>query len=156
VIEKEKFRMNLRRAHTDQNFNFNTYYRYDAINSYLEKMAALYPRIVKIDTAGLSYEGRPIKIVQISTNPSARKPIVYIDAGIHAREWIAPATALYIIHELVENSSKYRLILDTFDFIIMPLINPDGYEYSHTKVNPNKNLQCLFTSISFSSEPFVA
>ncbi|KAJ8311404.1 hypothetical protein KUTeg_010759 [Tegillarca granosa] len=25
------------------------------------------------------------------------KPIIFIDAGIHAREWIAPATAIYII-----------------------------------------------------------
>lgn len=27
------------------------------------------------------------------------KPILFIEAGIHAREWIAPAMALYIIKE---------------------------------------------------------
>lgn len=28
------------------------------------------------------------------------KPSIFIDAGIHAREWIAPATALFIINEV--------------------------------------------------------
>ncbi|VDQ14846.1 unnamed protein product [Trichobilharzia regenti] len=37
-------------------------------------------------------------ILQISLDPS--KPIIWIDAGIHAREWIAPATALSIINKV--------------------------------------------------------
>ena len=28
------------------------------------------------------------------------KPAIWIDAGIHAREWIAPATALYVISQV--------------------------------------------------------
>ena len=33
--------------------------------------------------------------------PQADKPIVWVDAGIHAREWIAPATALYLIDKVM-------------------------------------------------------
>jgi len=28
------------------------------------------------------------------------KPAIWIDAGMHAREWIAPATALHIINKV--------------------------------------------------------
>ena len=74
--------------------------------------------------------------------------------GIHAREWIAVSTALYLIHNLVES---FREPLegddkddgdDTNDYAkvkyyIMPLLNPDGYEFSQTterlwrKIGPN-------------------
>lgn len=33
---------------------------------------------------------------------SRMKPAVWIDGGAHAREWIAPAVATWIIHALVE------------------------------------------------------
>lgn len=49
--------------------------------------------------------------------------------GIHAREWISPATVTYIINELVENQSNSETYND-IDFYIVPVINPDGYEYT--------------------------
>ena len=55
-------------------------------------------------------------------------------AGIHAREWISPATVTYIINELVENFNIYKHILDHIDIHFVPSINPDGYAYSHAEV----------------------
>ena len=49
------------------------------------------------------------------------------------REWISPATCSYIMHEMVENSSKYKILLNSFDVFIMPSMNPDGYEYTRTR-----------------------
>jgi Zinc carboxypeptidase len=34
--------------------------------------------------------------------------------------------------QLVENSKVNRMIVSTFDWYIQPVLNPDGYEYSHT------------------------
>ena len=37
--------------------------------------------------------------MQVSTDASL--PAVWIDAGLHAREWIAPATAVYILQQVL-------------------------------------------------------
>jgi murein tripeptide amidase MpaA len=53
-------------------------------------------------------------------------------AAIHAREWVSTSTVTYIINELVTKSSDYADLLSTLDFYIVPIINPDGYVYTHT------------------------
>jgi murein tripeptide amidase MpaA len=63
--------------------------------------------------------------------------VSWIDAGIHAREWIAPATALHFIRELetkYETDPVIQSMLDQLDWYIMPVMNPDGYEFTHTEV----------------------
>lgn len=55
--------------------------------------------------------------------------------GIHAREWIAPATVTYILNELLTSSDPaVRDVAESYDWYIFPSVNPDGYEYTHTKV----------------------
>nr|CAD7256038.1 unnamed protein product [Timema shepardi] len=54
-------------------------------------------------------------------------------AGIHAREWIAPATLTFIINQLLTSTNTaIRNVAENFDWYIVPSANPDGYEYSHT------------------------
>lgn len=73
-------------------------------------------------------------MVRISANPLANNPIIFIDGGIHAREWIAPAVVTYIIQELVENENN-RYMIENVDWVFIPVVNPDGYEYTHTDVS---------------------
>ena len=80
---------------------------------------------------GRSTEGRPLKVIKIGAPaPDGRiKPAVWIDAGIHAREWVSPATALYFINQLVENtgaSQNNQFVLEQLDLYILPSANPDG------------------------------
>lgn len=61
------------------------------------------------------------------------KPAFWLDAGIHAREWIAPATALYIINELAtkhETDEEMKELVTKYDWYILPVANPDGYMYT--------------------------
>lgn len=64
-----------------------------------------------------------------------QRPIVLLDGGIHAREWISVATALYCIYQLTERHLYNKQLLKKLDFIIVPVVNIDGYEYSHTNVS---------------------
>ena len=87
---------------------------------------------VSLFIIGYSYEGRSIYGVKISSGGNKTKPAILIDAGIHAREWISPVTALYAISELVKEKNKG--LYENVDWYIIPLLNPDGYEYTHSKV----------------------
>ena len=83
-------------------------------------------------------------MLQISTTnfEDKSKPIYFLTTMIHAREWVTTPVALYSIYRLVENlRAEDRDVLNDVDWIIMPLLNPDGYEYTHTDVSI---LHCFF------------
>lgn len=88
---------------------------------------------VKVKTVGKSFEGRDIKTITITNGDGVAKNSIFIDAGIHAREWIAPATALYIINQLVDPQSDLAKLLNELDFVIQPVVNPDGYEFTFNR-----------------------
>ena len=91
-----------------------------------------YPQIVSVESIGRSSEGRNISVIKIG-KPSVGKPSILIDGGIYGREWITTAQVLYITQQLVENPSNEGM-LQNVDWYIIPVANPDGYEYSHVKV----------------------
>ncbi|XP_049786272.1 carboxypeptidase B-like [Schistocerca cancellata] len=101
------------------------------IRQYLLDLAASFPIRVRVETIGQSSEGRLLDVIQISSGGDGARPVILMDAGIHAREWIAPAAALYAINQLVENGVHSSLV-DSIDWHILPLLNPDGYEYTFT------------------------
>ncbi|VDN30168.1 unnamed protein product [Gongylonema pulchrum] len=89
---------------------------------------------------GETYEGRPIKGIKIG-NPIGRtdKRIVWVDGGMHAREWAAIHTALFFIDQLISQygiDPQITSYVDTLNFYIVPAANPDGYEYSRSDITP--------------------
>lgn len=76
-------------------------------------------------------------LLQIGS-PGSNKSAIWIDSGIHAREWVAPATSLYMIEQLMkgyDTDPEMRQLVDTFDWYIFPVMNPDGYKYTWTVVS---------------------
>ncbi|KAF8384301.1 hypothetical protein PRIPAC_73443 [Pristionchus pacificus] len=105
------------------------YYSYEDQMKYLDFVASRRFSFVTQGIIGYSSERRPIKFLRIGFPSRQFKPSLVIEAGIHAREWIAPATALHTIHELTTDG-VYENLLKTIDIYIIPNTNPDGYEYS--------------------------
>lgn len=54
--------------------------------------------------------------------------------GIHAREWIAPTTALFLIDKITTTPDADPRVAN-LTYYIMPMLNPDGYEFSRTPGN---------------------
>ncbi len=50
---------------------------------------------------GSTLEGRDIMVLNfhLEEGGGAKKPAVWMDCGIHAREWISVATCLYIAYK---------------------------------------------------------
>ena len=94
-----------------------------------------YPQLVTLESIGKSYQGRDMVVIKISSGGNGTRPVILVDGGIHAREWVAPAMALYIINQLVEKNAANSALTDAVDWYILPVLNPDGYEYSHTNVS---------------------
>ncbi|KAJ8713183.1 hypothetical protein PYW08_008487 [Mythimna loreyi] len=114
---------------------FQDFPRYEDVNAYLDDIARRFPNLVTLVEAGKSYEGRDIKYLKISTTnfEDKSKPVYFMTTMIHAREWVTTPVALYSIYRLVENTRAEDMdVLNDVDWIILPLLNPDGYEFSHT------------------------
>ncbi|XP_055379067.1 carboxypeptidase B-like [Condylostylus longicornis] len=112
---------------------FRSFHRYDTILQYMIALARRYPSIARYETFGRSAEGRAIGALSISITRGRPRKLAYIQAGAHAREWITPTTVLYFAAELLANIQFYRRILNDVEVYIVPVLNPDGYEYSHTR-----------------------
>lgn len=113
-------------------FDWFGYHRLEVIYSWLDSLAAQHPKILKAITGGSSYEGRSIKGVKLSYKEG--NPGIFIEGGIHAREWISPAVVTYILDQLiVSDDPRVRYMAESYDWYIFPVFNPDGYEYTHTR-----------------------
>ena len=62
--------------------DWTRYHRLDDIYAYLDYLAQSYPNKVELTTIGTSSEGRPLKVIRISSNLADRnRPAVWVDGG---------------------------------------------------------------------------
>jgi len=133
------------------------YHSQDDMEAYMDYLVETYPDLVSIDEIGTSYEGRKMRVLKICKGGTCgQKPAMWIDGGIHAREWVSPAVTTFHMKELVENSDNYSPdLLDKLDWYILPVHNPDGYEYTRTdnrmwrkNRTPNSGSPCYGTDMN--------
>ena len=79
------------------------------------KSSAGGPEIV-YGSIGKSTEGRDIVLVRMSSGGGGSKPAIFIDGGMHAREWISPATVTYMMNILATDNARGRELLEKFDW----------------------------------------
>nr|CAD2176100.1 unnamed protein product [Meloidogyne enterolobii] len=134
----------LKKATNLGRFSLGKYKSFADIIHYLNALAVNYPNRVTVQPIGSTHEGRQIPLIKIGTNNNLiGKPAIWIDGGIHAREWVSPAVVLFMIDQLVIGYDTQPLIkqfVDQLDWFIVPLLNPDGYEYSRSSSDPEIRL----------------
>ncbi|XP_050639069.1 carboxypeptidase A2 [Macaca thibetana thibetana] len=169
--ENEEMLFNRRRERSG-NFNFGAYHTLEEISQEMDNLVAEYPGLVSKVNIGSSFEKRPLNVLKFSTGGD--KPAIWLDAGIHAREWVTQATALWTANKIASDYGKnpsITSILDTLDIFLLPVTNPDGYVFSQTKnrmwrktrskvsgslcvgVDPNRNWDAGFGGPGASSNP---
>ncbi|EPB76846.1 carboxypeptidase activation peptide [Ancylostoma ceylanicum] len=79
-------------------YGLGEYHSYEHIIHWMEDIQRYYPDKARVVNIGTTEEGRPIKGIKIGSNVHRNdKRIVWIDGGIHAREWAAVHTVIYVI-----------------------------------------------------------
>ncbi|KAL2917994.1 hypothetical protein HK105_202408 [Polyrhizophydium stewartii] len=92
-----------------------------------ESFIASLPGVTK-QSIGTTYQGRSINAFSFGTGS---KRIVF-NGGIHAREWISPAVVTYVANYLTGSTSAAVALRSKFTFTVIPVLNPDGYAYTHS------------------------
>ncbi|XP_043502401.1 zinc carboxypeptidase-like [Polistes fuscatus] len=133
-------------------FNLNTYNTLADTYAYLDSLARDHPDKVEVIVAGKSYEGRQIKGVKLTFG--SNNPGIVIEGGIHAREWISPATVLYLIDRFLNSDNpEVRAFAESHNWYIFPVTNPDGYVYTHTKNRLWRKTRKPYSALCYGSDP---
>nr|AYV99566.1 venom polypeptide [Dolopus genitalis] len=148
-------------------YDWTRYHTLEETYAWLKDMSKKFS-VVELLVGGKTYEGREILGVKISYGPGRKG--IFVEGGIHAREWIAPATVTYIVNQLLTSKDPaVREIAEGYDWYIFPHANPDGYVYTHNTnrlwrktrarygmcfgADPNRNWDFFWMSIGASNNP---
>jgi len=116
----------------DHPMTWTEYHPVEDMHAFLDYLESTYPDLVSTESIGSSGEGRDMRIAKVCAGGCGNKKAVWIDGGIHAREWISPATVTWMLNELLENPENADLI-EGFDRYFLPSANPGGYAFSQDK-----------------------
>ena len=110
------------------------HHNYDEMTAYLKEWAQKCSSISHLSSVGQSVEGRQLWVYEISDNPGrheAGEPEVKLIANMHGNEVVGREMVMKFIAELCneyDHSQRVRFLVDNTRILLMPSMNPDGYE----------------------------
>uniref|UniRef100_A0A8C1WT80 Carboxypeptidase A4 n=1 Tax=Cyprinus carpio TaxID=7962 RepID=A0A8C1WT80_CYPCA len=175
LLDREKAEMvsNAKMERSTKSFNFAAYHDLETIYSFMDTLVASHPNLITKVHIGNSYENRPMYALKFSTG-GVNRPAIWVDAGIHSREWVTQASAVWIANKIASNygvDPSVTSLLGQMDIYLMIVTNPDGYVFTHTNnrmwrktrsvksgsscrgVDPNRNWDAGFGGPGASKDP---
>uniref|UniRef100_A0A5F8ARM5 Carboxypeptidase A6 n=1 Tax=Macaca mulatta TaxID=9544 RepID=A0A5F8ARM5_MACMU len=134
TLEKGSNLQTQRNRRSLSGYNYEVYHSLEEIQNWMHHLNKTHSDLIHMFSIGRSYEGRSLFILKLGRR-SRLKRAVWIDCGIHAREWIGPAFCQWFVKEALlthKSDPAMRKMLNHLYFYIMPVFNVDGYHFSWT------------------------
>ncbi|KAI1133892.1 hypothetical protein F5Y05DRAFT_417768 [Hypoxylon sp. FL0543] len=117
---------------------FHDYQPLSVIHTWMKLLDSMFRNrgLVRMISVGKSYEGRDIPALRVgvpTSDAGLRKDTILVTGGLHAREWISTSTVNYVAWSFIRSIDEDPMvvkILEHFDIVFIPVLNPDGYEYT--------------------------
>ncbi|XP_031414899.1 carboxypeptidase O isoform X2 [Clupea harengus] len=124
-----------------RNYDYFKYHNMSEISGWMEQLEKENQGVVTIINYGYTYEKQGIKLLKIGLASTEKKKAIWMDCGIHAREWISPAFCQYFVRQILDTyktDEKIGQMLKNMDLYVTPVLNMDGY--AHTWFNQSTRL----------------
>jgi len=143
VLQEDLTRFYAERAASEQharsggNGSFAGYRTLAEMELCMNQMPVIYPQVVSQPIAiGATHEGRTIWALRLSNTPTQHdptRPLVWFDGLHHGREPMSGEAVLRFAEWLAAgygNDPEVTWLLDRREVILIPCVNPDGYEFN--------------------------
>uniref|UniRef100_A0A8C4KLN6 Carboxypeptidase O n=1 Tax=Dromaius novaehollandiae TaxID=8790 RepID=A0A8C4KLN6_DRONO len=141
-----------------EGYNYTQYHPMEEIYQWMTEVEESNSELVTQHYLGETSENQTMYYLQISQPSNKSKKIIWMDCGIHAREWISPAFCQWFVKEILQNyksDPQISRFLQNLDLYILPVLNVDGYIYSWEKErlwrknrSPYMNATCYGTDLN--------
>ncbi|MGE0870363.1 MAG: M14 metallopeptidase family protein [Kofleriaceae bacterium] len=132
AASKERDRLAHRSRLASSDEWFSDYRDLEEVTAYLDRLVDRHPSLSAKRDLGASVEGRSIAALEIGRGGNQT---IVLNGGQHAREWVSVMVPMCIADRILESHDRdprLRRILDTVSFVIVPVVNPDGYVHTWT------------------------
>lgn len=132
AIRDVKLKEQKRRAKSSRpGWSWEQFHDHAQVTLFIQDLAARFPQLVRVESMGLSVEGRELWAVKITDNPDQQElePEVRFVAAIHGDEVVGVEMLLRFMDQLTRyygRSRRVTALVDSTELWFIPMWNPDG------------------------------